>query len=87
MSVGGKVEVCARAASGAATRNAQTDAVRSRADCRRSRSRFAGEVELEAIIWLFLPGIVPSVGDITVTTPKRFRAVIAFGASTTVSAV
>ena len=82
MSVGGKVDVCARATSGAATRNAHTDAERSGASSLR-----CSEVELEAFIWLFLPGIVPAVGDMTVTTPKRFRAVIALGTSTAVSAV
>jgi hypothetical protein len=39
------------------------------------------------IIRLFLPGIVPGAGDMTVTTPKRFRAVPPFGIPTVISAV
>jgi hypothetical protein len=37
--------------------------------------------------WVLVPGIVPAAGDTTVTTPKRFRAVVALGRSTTFSAL
>jgi hypothetical protein len=36
---------------------------------------------------VLVPGIVPGAGDMTVTTPKRFRAVVALGTSTTFSAL
>jgi hypothetical protein len=37
--------------------------------------------------WVLVPGIVPAAGDTTVTTPKRFRAVVALARSTTFSAL
>src|ERR1022692_97073 len=67
MSVGGSVEVCARAASGRPMRSA----VIGRAAAKLRRRRRRGWV-----IWvLLLPGIVPAVGDMSVTKTKRFREV------------
>ncbi len=78
MSVGGKVEVCACAATGAPSMSAQAEAV--------SNRRWS-KVELNVIIRLFLPGIVPGAGDMTVTATKRFRAVAPPDTSTVISAV
>src|ERR1022692_808492 len=67
MSVGGSVEVCARAASGRPMRSA----VIGRAAAKLRRRQERGWV----ISVLLLPGIVPAVGDMSVTKTKRFREV------------
>src|ERR1035438_7012088 len=67
MSVGGSVELCARAAEDAPTRST----VSGTAATRRRKRQERGWV----ISVLLLPGIVPAVGDMSVTKTKRFREV------------
>src|SRR5450432_2378768 len=67
MSVGGSVEVCARAANGMPTRSAVIGTAAAKLRKRQVRGW---------VIWvLLLPGIVPVVGDMSVTKPKLFREV------------